>query len=119
MKFLYTVINILNNLRKLGVRIALDDFGTGYSSLNYLLNLPIDILKIDKSFVDGITESDKKKSILASIISIAKKIDLSVVVEGVETEQQLDILIDLKCDKIQGYLFSKPDSEIEKNSLVS
>jgi len=114
MKSLEENINILNNLRKLGIRIALDDFGTGYSSLNYLLNLPIDILKIDKSFIDGITESDKKKSILASIISIAKKIDLSVVVEGVETEQQLDILIDLKCDKIQGYLFSKPDPEIEK-----
>jgi len=114
MKSLEENINILNNLRKLGIRIALDDFGTGYSSLNYLLNLPIDILKIDKSFIDGITESDKKKSILASIISIAKKIDLSVVVEGVETEQQLDILIDLKCDKIQGYLFSKPDPKIEK-----
>lgn len=118
MKSLEENMNILNNLRKLGIKIALDDFGTGYSSLNYLLNLPIDILKIDKSFVDAITESDKKKSILASIISIAKKIDLSVVVEGVETEQQLDILIDLKCDKIQGYLFSKPDSEIEKNILV-
>ena len=114
MKSLEENINILNNLRKLGIRIALDDFGTGYSSLNYLLNLPIDILKIDKSFIDGITESDKNKSILASIISIAKKIDLSVVVEGVETEQQLDILINLKCDKIQGYLFSKPDSEVEK-----
>lgn len=117
MKSLDSNIIILEKLRKIGVIIALDDFGTGYSSFNYLLKLPIDILKIDKSFVDGIAESSKQESICGSIVYIAKKIKLNVVAEGVETNEQLDILRHQKCDKIQGYLFSKPipENEIEKN----
>ncbi|GEM_PF-1929016 len=108
---------ILESLRRLGISIALDDFGTGYSSLNYLLNLPIDIIKIDKSFIDGITESGKKESILVSILSIAKEMHLSVIIEGVETEEQLDILKRLNCDKIQGFLFSKPAPRIELKDI--
>lgn len=113
MKSLDGNIKILEELRDMGVNIALDDFGTGYSSFSYLMNLPIDILKIDKSFVDGITESTKKESIFGSIVSIAKKIELFVVAEGVETFEQLDILKKQDCDKIQGYLFSKPMPENE------
>lgn len=117
MKSLDSNIKVLEKLRKLGVTIALDDFGTGYSSFNYLLNLPIDILKIDKSFVDGITESSKHESIFSSIVYIAKNIELNVVAEGVETNEQLDILRKQKCDKVQGYIFSKPipEYEVEKN----
>lgn len=113
MKSLDENIKILEELRDIGINIALDDFGTGYSSFSYLMNLPIDILKIDKSFVDGITESTKKESIIGSIVSIAKKIELFVVAEGVETFEQLDILKKQDCDKIQGYLFSKPMPENE------
>lgn len=106
-------IRKLDKLRKLGVRIALDDFGKGYSSLSYIMNLPIDILKIDKCFVDEITRDPKKQSIMESIILLAQKIDLKVVAEGVEVKEQYDILRKQNCDKIQGYYFSKPLSAEE------
>ena len=102
-------IDLLLKLKKLGVSIALDDFGTGYSSLSYLKRLPIDVLKIDKSFVDGIGIDEKSEHIAESIISLSHTLDLKVVAEGVETAEQLDYLVKLKCDSVQGYYFGKPE----------
>lgn len=109
-------INVLNELMDMGIRIALDDFGTGYSSLSYLRKIPINTLKIDKSFIDNIVSSNKEESIINNIIQMAHTMDLKVVAEGVETKEQLLILKDEKCDYIQGYYFSKPlpASEIEE-----
>ncbi|MCY6353745.1 sensor domain-containing protein [Clostridium sp. ZS2-4] len=116
MESLEKSIEILNELRKIGVKTALDDFGTGYSSLNYLINIPIDTLKIDKTFIDDVCTNYSQKSIIEGIIIIAHEMALDVVAEGVEIQEQLKILADKKCDKIQGYFFSKPyeANEIEK-----
>ncbi|HEX9025988.1 MAG TPA: EAL domain-containing protein [Clostridium sp.] len=116
MQSLDSSINILEKLMDMGIRIALDDFGTGYSSLNYLGRIPISTLKIDKSFIDNITSSKKKESMINNIIQMAHSMDLKVVAEGVETKEQLSILKDRDCNYIQGYYFSKPlpESEIEK-----
>jgi len=101
-------IRKLRELREMGVRMALDDFGTGYSSLSYLSKLPLDTLKIDRSFVHGMTEKADDTSIIATIISLAQALRLKVVAEGVETEQQAQLLRLLRCDQAQGYLFSPP-----------
>jgi diguanylate cyclase (GGDEF)-like protein len=110
MKSLDTTVEILGELRKLGVKIALDDFGTGYSSLNYLMHIPIDSVKVDKSFIDGICSNSKNKSIAEAITILAHNIELEVIAEGVETMEQLTLLSEMNCDKIQGYIFSKPQS---------
>ena len=111
-------IELLLNLKKLGVSIALDDFGTGYSSLSYLKRLPIDVLKIDKSFVDGIGVDEKSEYIAESIIKLSHSLDLKVVAEGVETKEQLGYLDKMKCDIAQGYYFSKPEKfEIIKEMI--
>jgi diguanylate cyclase (GGDEF)-like protein len=102
------VIEVLNALRALGVRIALDDFGTGYSSLNYLQLLPIDTLKIDKTFIDQIERRHAKKQMIGSIISLVHQLDITVIAEGVETEKQLHYLQEHSCDCIQGFLWGKP-----------
>jgi diguanylate cyclase (GGDEF)-like protein len=101
----------LRLLKNRGIRIALDDFGKGYSSLNYLKQLPISTLKIDKSFVDTISTGDKNKSLTDLIVRIGRTMGLCVVAEGVETQEQLDYLRSHKCSKIQGYFFSKPIPE--------
>lgn len=101
-------IKTLENLKKIGVTLALDDFGTGYSSLSYLRTLPIDVLKIDKSFIDGILIEEKSEYIINSIIELSHHLNLLVVAEGVETKEQLDFLREISCDIIQGYYFSKP-----------
>lgn len=101
----------LKLLKDKGVMIALDDFGKGYSSLNYLKQLPISTLKIDKSFVDTILIDDKDKSLTDLIIRIGTTMDLCVVAEGVETQEQFDYLCSHKCSKIQGYFFSRPVPE--------
>ena len=101
-------IEILDRLRQMGVRIALDDFGTGYSSLNYLQQLPINNMKIDKSFVQDIAKDRNKSYIAESIIQLAHRLNLEVIAEGVETEEQLRALVSKNCDIIQGYIFSKP-----------
>lgn len=101
-------ITIMNRLSALGVHLALDDFGTGYSSLAYLKRFPIHTLKVDKSFIDDIGHSERDLKMVDSIITIAHNMDLSVVAEGIETEQQLKKLSDLGCEMIQGYFFSKP-----------
>jgi len=101
-------IRKLRSVRDLGLRIALDDFGTGYSSLAYLSKLPVDTLKIDRSFIRGMTENPDDTSIVSTIISLAQALKLKVVAEGVETEQQAQLLRLLRCDQAQGYLFSPP-----------
>lgn len=101
----------LKRLREKGIMIYLDDFGTGYSSLTYLKNLPIDVVKIDKLFIDDITVEDSEKSLVKSILSLAHDIGLKVVAEGVEKEDQRKYLARCACDFVQGYLISKPVPE--------
>ncbi|MEH6358486.1 MAG: EAL domain-containing protein [Pseudomonadales bacterium] len=98
----------LNELRKDGVRIAIDDFGTGFSSLTYLLDLPLDTLKIDRSFVEGVENDSKKAGVIKAIIAFSKSLQLSCIAEGVETEAQKICLQNLGCERFQGYLFSRP-----------
>lgn len=98
----------LECIHRMGISISVDDFGTGYSSLSYIKKLPVQTLKIDKSFVDGLGMDVGDESIIKTIIQLARNFDMTVVAEGVETEQQLDILSRLNCDLIQGYYFSKP-----------
>lgn len=101
-------LGILLDLKKLGVQISVDDFGTGYSSLNYLRQLPIDRVKIDKSFINDMTVDENDAAIVASIINMSHNLKLSVIAEGVETEEQLKYLQKYDCDEIQGYYYSKP-----------
>ena len=90
------------------MKVAIDDFGTGYSSLAYLTNFPFDKLKIDQSFIRDIVTDKAAASLATSIISMAHRLGVRVIAEGVETEDQLKFLTDYKCDEIQGYYFSKP-----------
>jgi diguanylate cyclase (GGDEF)-like protein/PAS domain S-box-containing protein len=108
----------LRALREMGMLTALDDFGTGYSSLSYLSKLPLDTLKIDRSFVHGMTEKPDDTSIISTIISLAQSLRLKVVAEGVETEQQAQLLRLLRCDQVQGYLFSPPVPAEKVESLL-
>jgi len=103
-------IETLNRIRELGVILCIDDFGTGYSSLRYLKNLPVDIIKIDQTFVADIPNSVETCAIIRSIIDLSHSLDLEVVAEGVQTEDQLNFLREAKCDTIQGFLISKPIS---------
>ncbi|NNE66988.1 MAG: bifunctional diguanylate cyclase/phosphodiesterase [Pyrinomonadaceae bacterium] len=101
-------IEVLQELKSLGVHISIDDFGTGYSSLSYLHRLPFDTLKIDRSFVINVVDRNKDTEILQTIIALTKNLKKEVIAEGIETTDQLKILIDLGCDYGQGYLFSRP-----------
>ncbi len=101
-------IEKLKLVRALGAGIAIDDFGTGYSSLRYLARLPVTALKIDRAFVRDVTTNPDNRSIVSTVISLAHNMKLTVVAEGVETEEQRDLLKRLKCDEMQGFLFSKP-----------
>jgi EAL domain-containing protein (putative c-di-GMP-specific phosphodiesterase class I) len=101
-------IGRLQELRDKGVKITIDDFGTGFSSLNYLKRLPIDKVKIDKSFIDEVNSDTRDAAIVRSIISLAHNLQLTVIAEGVETEKQLAFLQDHGCDEIQGYLYARP-----------
>jgi EAL domain-containing protein (putative c-di-GMP-specific phosphodiesterase class I) len=95
-------------LKGLGVRLSIDDFGSGYSSLNYLKHMPIDMLKIDRSFVKDLTTDVDVRSITTAIVRMAQSLGVEVLAEGVEEEAQLEFLSSLKCDKIQGFLISRP-----------
>ena len=99
---------VLKDIKKLGLTIALDDFGTGYSSLGYLHRFSIDILKIDRSFVQDINNNTKSLDVVRAIVSLAKTFDLSIVAEGIESENEIYSLAGLGCDNGQGYFFSKP-----------
>ncbi|WP_138752706.1 EAL domain-containing protein [Paenibacillus sinopodophylli] len=100
--------SILNQLNENGIRISLDDFGTGYSSLSYLKMFPIHKVKIDRSFIQDIKDNNNDKAIVSTIIAMAQHLNMEVIAEGIETKDQLDILTDQSCPKIQGYYFSKP-----------
>jgi diguanylate cyclase (GGDEF)-like protein len=101
-------VKIIQEIKNLGVSIALDDFGTGYSSLNYLTKLPIDVLKIDRSFVIDLMSNPKSKCIVENIINLSHQLGIEVVAEGVEDKSQVEYLRRILCDVVQGYYFSKP-----------
>jgi diguanylate cyclase (GGDEF)-like protein len=103
-----TIIECLRQLKEMGVRIAIDDFGTGYSGLSYLSRLPVDRLKLDKSLIHNLTSQWKDVAILRSIIALARELGVAVIAEGVETEQQFQVLKQLGCAQVQGYLLARP-----------
>ena len=111
------VIAVLNKIRKLGVSITVDDFGTGYSSLSYVKKLPIDKLKIDRSFVEDLPNNKDSVAIVKTIIALAQNLNLEIIAEGVETKEQLDFLVNNGCENIQGYYYSKPISEQEFENI--
>lgn len=118
MKSVEANIKILRRLKEIGVSIALDDFGTGYSSLSYLKILPIDVLKIDKSFIDGINIDEKSDYIIERIVDLSHHLDIIVVAEGVETREQVEYLRNVNCDIIQGYYYSKPKGFKEAKEMI-
>jgi EAL domain-containing protein (putative c-di-GMP-specific phosphodiesterase class I) len=99
---------VFGPLRERGVQLSIDDFGTGYSSLNYLMHLPVDSIKIDKSFIDNIVVNNDNVAIVKAIVGLAHSLRMSVVAEGVETSEQFETLRAINCDEVQGYLFSHP-----------
>jgi EAL domain-containing protein (putative c-di-GMP-specific phosphodiesterase class I) len=108
MKDIENNIEKLRALREMNVDIAIDDFGTGYSSLSYAARLPINSLKVDRSFISGMTANPHDMAIVTTIIALARALNLRVVAEGVETAEQSRLLSLVKCDEAQGFLFSKP-----------
>ena len=106
-------------LRKFGIRISLDDFGTGFSSLSYLKRLPIDTLKIDKSFIDTVLTDSATRVITEAIINMVKALGFESVAEGVEEEKQYEYLYSIGCDVIQGYLFGKPLSAEDVETVLA
>ena len=118
-KDLDTTIAVLDALRKIGVKIALDDFGTGYSSLAALKYLPLDRLKIDRSFIRELTVNSVESSIVKTIINLGHDLNLDVMAEGVETAAQLDVLRSINCDTVQGFLFSRPLTAIDLETAMA
>lgn len=108
MSNLENTLSVIEQFKAAGIHISLDDFGTGYSSMNYLKHLPVDHLKIDKSFMDTALDSERDGKIVSTIISLAKTLDLEVIAEGVENKQQALFLKNARCNRIQGYLYSRP-----------
>lgn len=105
-----SIVSKMLILKDYGIKVSLDDFGTGFSSLSYLLKLPIDTLKIDKSFIDNVTLNEPSRVITEAIVSMANKLGFSTIAEGVETDEQLNFLTGINCDIIQGYFLGKPVS---------
>lgn len=112
------VVPCLGKLRELGVQLAMDDFGTGYSSLAVLHRFPLDVLKIDREFVTRLNASRPYAAIVQAIVTLAHNLGLIVIAEGVEKHEEIMMLQSLDCDLAQGYLFSKPVSASEAESLV-
>nr|WP_296277633.1 EAL domain-containing protein [Pseudomonas sp. UBA7530] len=108
MRDVSSAMQTLNELKRLGLCIAVDDFGTGYSSLNYLKQFPIDVLKIDRSFVDGLPDGEQDAQIARAIIAMAHSLNMMVIAEGVESHAQLEFLREHGCDEVQGYLLGRP-----------
>jgi EAL domain-containing protein (putative c-di-GMP-specific phosphodiesterase class I) len=98
----------LQTLRRAGIQVSVDDFGTGYCSLSYLARLPVDTLKIDRSFVVRLRDAGYPRNIVAMMVSLAHTLGLKVIAEGVEDERQLELLRELGCDQIQGFIVSRP-----------
>jgi len=113
-----STIQILNSLDSQGLKISIDDFGTGYSSLSYLTHFPFSTLKIDQSFIRDLVTDEKARTITTAIISIAKGLQVQAIAEGVENKEQLRILLEMGCNQIQGYLFSRPLPEDEMIALI-
>lgn len=99
---------ILRQIRSLGVRIALDDFGTGYSSLNHIREIPLDVIKVDQNFVQGLAEDSYSQSFIKMVAELAAAINVNVCVEGIETEEQFHVVNNMKIQLIQGYYFDRP-----------
>jgi diguanylate cyclase (GGDEF)-like protein/PAS domain S-box-containing protein len=108
----------VNSLKSLGVRLAIDDYGTGYSSLSRLANLPLEIVKIDKSFIDRLTSGGTGRALVQSIIDVTSALGMSCIAEGVELEAQRTALIEMGCESMQGYLFAKPMSSLEMDLML-
>lgn len=118
MKSFKNNLAILEQIKKMGISIALDDFGTGYSSLSYLTKLPIDILKIDRSFIIDLCNNFKEKCMVESIISLSHKLHIKVVAEGVEEKEQVNYLKAIACDYVQGFFYSKPKPFNEVENML-
>ena len=101
-------IELLKSLKEIGVKLSIDDFGTGYSSLNYLRKLPVDELKIDRSFIMEVSKRADSRAIVSTIVYLAKNLKLSTVAEGIEKEEELAFLKTLGCNQYQGFLYSRP-----------
>lgn len=112
------IVSVLNGLKKLGLYISIDDFGTEYSSLSRLKLLPMDQIKIDKQFIDGIAENEKDQAIVNTIILLAKNLGLNVIAEGAETQEQIDFLKAQQCDTVQGFFYYKPMPAAEMEQLL-
>jgi EAL domain-containing protein (putative c-di-GMP-specific phosphodiesterase class I) len=111
-------IETMKRLRALGVRLSIDDFGTGYSSLSALKRFPVERLKIDKSFIQDLTEDEDDRAVTAAIISLGQKLNLRVIAEGVENEAQIAFLRKNHCDELQGFHFSRPAPAEEAAALL-
>jgi EAL domain-containing protein (putative c-di-GMP-specific phosphodiesterase class I) len=112
-------LEVLGSLRRLGVSLLMDDFGTGYSSLSYLHSFPIDVLKIDRSFVGRMTDGEQPLQIVRTIIELARVLGMDVVAEGIETAEQYRLLRDLGCRFGQGFLFARPLAADQVTQLLS
>ncbi|HNT35782.1 MAG TPA: EAL domain-containing protein, partial [bacterium] len=113
-----SAVEKLEALKKLNIQLYIDDFGTGYSSLSYLHQFPIDALKIDRSFIQSLKPGDEESGIVKTIVLLARDLGLSVIVEGIETAEQLEIIRKLKCQYAQGFFFSKPLPPAEIETLL-
>jgi EAL domain-containing protein (putative c-di-GMP-specific phosphodiesterase class I) len=113
-----SVVSQMNLLRQCGVHIAMDDFGTGYSSLSYVHQIPVDVLKIDRSFIERLNDPDGTRPIVEAVIGMAQRLGLHVVAEGVETQEQQQLLQQAGCERYQGYLFARPLPPEEAESCL-
>jgi len=113
-----SAVSQLRALRRSGVRVAIDDFGTGYSSLSRLAELPVDMLKIDRSFINGLTSTGPGRTVAETIIALGRAFDMTTVAEGVETPEQFEMLANMGCDQSQGYLHSRPLAAADMESLL-
>ena len=112
-------VEVLNELKKLGIELWLDDFGTGHSSITHLQRFPVDGLKISGEFVKGIVKDKRSREITRALVTLAHNVGIKVVAEGIEKHEQLDLLLEWNCDYIQGFLFSKPMPVAEFEQLLS
>jgi EAL domain-containing protein (putative c-di-GMP-specific phosphodiesterase class I) len=111
-------VEVLREIRTLGFRIGLDDFGTGYASLSRLRSLPVDVIKLDRSFLASIAEDPATQTLVGMILGLAEPLHLDVVVEGVETQAQCDVLVELGCQRVQGFLFSPPAGAVAIREIL-